>query len=227
MNDITLYHGSKNGLQSPIQPNSRSRCDFGKGFYMSTTPMQPKTLIYRHENPTFYTLKLRISEIPEDRILKLSGRDWMLSVLYHRKYLKDIKQTDMYKQIKAMNQDKDLIIGPIADDRMNEVINNFTENLITNKVLLECLKYIDYGTQYVAKTKFACSKIKIISQETLDTNARKKWNELRKHIRQESYEKIRQINRQYRKDGQTLDEILTNEKEKLRKQCTIQAQTTI
>ena len=33
---ITLYHGSKEGIQGDIAPVSRVRCDFGRRFYMGT-----------------------------------------------------------------------------------------------------------------------------------------------------------------------------------------------
>ena len=42
MEDLILYHGSRGGLQGPIAPISRVRCDFGKGFYMGTNEIQAK-----------------------------------------------------------------------------------------------------------------------------------------------------------------------------------------
>lgn len=41
MEDLILYHGSRGGIQGPIAPKSRSRCDFGfQGFYMGTYESQ-------------------------------------------------------------------------------------------------------------------------------------------------------------------------------------------
>lgn len=37
--DHMLYHASRSGIKGKIQPSSRSRCDFGKGFYMGTDPI--------------------------------------------------------------------------------------------------------------------------------------------------------------------------------------------
>lgn len=208
MNDIILYHGSKQGIQGQIQPNSHSRCDFGKGFYMGTDKMHVKARIYREENPVIYTLNLKISEIPKDRILRLSGKDWLMSILYHRKHLEDIQHTDFYKQIKALNRNKDLIIGSIADDRINEAINAFIDISITDECLLEYLKHVDSGTQYVTKTNFACSKIEIVSQETLDMKKRIQCNEIRKELRKQHYETIQRININYRRKGKIFDELL-------------------
>lgn len=38
---IILLHGSKSGIEGMIAPNSREKCDFGKGFYMGTEQTQP------------------------------------------------------------------------------------------------------------------------------------------------------------------------------------------
>lgn len=42
---MILYHGSRHGINGPIAPLSRDRCDFGRGFYLGTNPLQPLTLI--------------------------------------------------------------------------------------------------------------------------------------------------------------------------------------
>ena len=39
-NRNVLYHASRFGISSNIQPISRSRCDFGRGFYMGTDPIR-------------------------------------------------------------------------------------------------------------------------------------------------------------------------------------------
>lgn len=44
-NNLVLYHGSKKGITGDIAPISREECDFGKGFYMGTSTLQPLTLI--------------------------------------------------------------------------------------------------------------------------------------------------------------------------------------
>ena len=58
---VLLYHGSKSGLVGDIAPISREKCDFGKGFYMGTTPEQPLTLICDFEVSKFYVVSIDIS----------------------------------------------------------------------------------------------------------------------------------------------------------------------
>ncbi len=54
MEDLILYHGSRGGLQGPIAPKSRVRCDFGEGFYMGTDENQAKASVASDETPYIY-----------------------------------------------------------------------------------------------------------------------------------------------------------------------------
>ncbi len=56
---LTLYHGSKSGIDGTIAPMSRDRCDFGKGFYMGDEKSQPITLIFNCSNATCYTVYVK------------------------------------------------------------------------------------------------------------------------------------------------------------------------
>lgn len=208
MKDITLYHGSKGGIVGNIEPNSRIRCDFGKGFYMGTKPEQAKTLVYHDAMPIFYTMQFELSKIPKDRILTLKDMPWALYVLYNRGRLETIKNTDLYQQIATLDKNKDVIIGPIADDNMNQVMRQFENGDITDKVLLECIRCINYGTQYVAKTKEACNCINIQLEENLDMSKYDEYQRYTNDRRAESIEKVKIIKRQYRGEGKYLDEIL-------------------
>lgn len=51
-NDIIKnIDGSKKGIVGKIASISREYCDFGKGFYCGTNPMQPLTLISSEVQP--------------------------------------------------------------------------------------------------------------------------------------------------------------------------------
>lgn len=53
MKDIILYHGSRGGIEGNIKPESREKCDFGKGFYLGENPMQVRGLICGDSDPVF------------------------------------------------------------------------------------------------------------------------------------------------------------------------------
>lgn len=163
MKDIILFHGSRGGIDGNITPISRIRCDFGKGFYMGTDIMQAKGIVSNDSEPYLYTLKLKLSEIPEDRILDLrNDNKWIYTILANRKKIPEFNDLPLAKNLLQMCNNYDIIIGTIADDSMSYVMDYFKDNLITNEVLERCLKTVDYGTQYVAKSEFACSKIEIL-----------------------------------------------------------------
>ena len=167
MKDLVLYHGSRGGISGSIKTISRERCDFGKGFYMGTNPEQAISLVSGDQAPYFYKLSLALSSVSPFRVAYLNNMDWAYYVLYNREKLENIKGSSFYNKIANLGKDKDFIVGPIADDAMNESMKRFVNNQITDKAFLESIRAIDYGVQYVAKTDFACSKIHIIDERVL------------------------------------------------------------
>ena len=117
---ILLYHGSKSGIEGNIEPKSRSKCDFGKGFYMGTEPGQELTLICDYDKSKFYIVsvdirKLEILDVPADL-------EWAMLVAYHRGRMDKIKGTAFYNKYRDIENNKDMIVGSIANDRMFYVI---------------------------------------------------------------------------------------------------------
>ncbi len=215
MNDIKLFHGSKSGIHGQIQPTSRKKCDFGKGFYMGTNIMQASTLIYNKENPILYEMKIELSKIPNNRILTLSDREWLYYVLYNRGVFNEIRNTPLYEQISQMDKGKDFIIGPIADDNLMQSINEFMKNGISDEGIIACLQCISYGTQYVAKTEEACKHITILSEQKLDKNRISEYHQYQIDRKNESQQKVIQIKEQYFGKGKLLSQIINEEKQKI------------
>lgn len=211
MQNITLYHGSRKGIIGNIKPESREECDFGKGFYMGTTPIQAKTLVYNQKNPIFYTLTLQLENIPENRILMLTDMDWAYYVLYNRGKLEEAKNTSFYNKYANLDKNKDIVIGPIADDKLYATMQAFIDEEITDKALLSCISCVDYGMQYVAKTKEACKQIQIISAEPVDMGKYKEYQNFNTQRRKEGKEKVKELRRTYRGQGMYLDQILKEE----------------
>ena len=51
IDDLILYHGSKNGITGEIAPIGRKETDFGRGFYMGTDVMQ---IFLKYESVFYY-----------------------------------------------------------------------------------------------------------------------------------------------------------------------------
>lgn len=208
MKKLILYHGSRGGIQGDIRPSSRPRCDFGQGFYMGNNPIQAKSLIASDTSPYFYELEVNLSKIDGSKILWLEGLDWAYFVLFNRGKLDSVKDSDFYKRYALMGEEKDFIIGPIADDNMSRVIGAFVKNRITDKALLESLRSIDYGVQYVAKTKEACSVISIKSEIALNESETIPLIIKNAERRQEGLDAAEKMIWKFRREGKYFAEIL-------------------
>lgn len=210
MDNLILYHGSRGGLDGPIKPASRERLDFGKGFYMGTRKDQVITLVANSRDPYYYELKLDIESIPEEKILELKDMEWAFFVLYNRGRLETVRGSEIYGHYSHLADNKDLIIGPIADDAMNEVMNSFIQGSITDKAFLECIRGLDYGYQYVAKTEDACSYIEILKKTALRGQELQRAVDISKQRREEGHTVAETMQKLYRREGRYLDELLNS-----------------
>ena len=203
---VLLYHGSKSGLVGDIAPISREKCDFGKGFYMGTTPEQPLTLICDFEESKFYVVSIDISELRATEVP--ADIDWAMIVAYHRGRMEKIKGTNLYAKYSSMTSDKDLAIGSIANDRMFYVIDNFFLENITDIALVSSLSALQLGKQYVALTEKACKAIKVEKEIELSFFEKKVLRKVNESNRQKGIELANEICKSHRREGKFFDEIL-------------------
>lgn len=203
---VLLYHGSKSGLVGDIAPISREKCDFGKGFYMGTTPEQPLTLICDFEESKFYVVSIDISELRATEVP--ADIDWAMIVAYHRGRMEKIKGTNLYAKYSSMTSDTDLAIGSIANDRMFYVIDNFFLENITDIALVSSLSALQLGKQYVALTEKACKAIKVEKEIELSFFEKKVLRKVNESNRQKGIELANEICKSHRREGKFFDEIL-------------------
>lgn len=203
---ITLYHGSKSGIQGNIAPKSRDKCDFGRGFYMGTDPRQPLTLICNYPKAKLYTLSIDLSDL---KIIDIEvGLDWALLVAYNRGKMESIKGTPLYNQYAGWTEECDMLIGYIANDRMFVVLDRFFNGEITELALIHSLSALKLGKQYVALTEKACEHIKIIKVQDISEEEKKILKYESEKNRSEGIALAEKVCRQYRREGRFFDEIL-------------------
>ncbi len=209
-NRVLLYHGSKSGIEGIIEPKSRKQCDFGKGFYMGTDPGQTLTLICDYEKSKFYivsvsTENLALIEVPADI-------DWAMLVAYHRGKMEKIDGTPFYNKYRDMTQDKDLIIGNIANDRMFFVIDNFFVGNVTDMALVNSLSALQLGKQYVVISQKGCDAVRIEAEVELSYLERLFIKEIAEENRARGISLANDICKNYRREGIYFDEILDEAK---------------
>ena len=203
---VLLYHGSKSGIEGKIEPKSRSQCDFGKGFYMGTDPSQALTLICDYDKSKYYivsvdTADLNTIEVPADI-------EWAMLVAYHRGRMEKIKGTSLYEKYRKMSENKDIVIGSIANDRMFYVIDNFFIGNITDAALVGSLSALQLGKQYVAVTQKGCDAVRVEAEIELSYLERLFIQEVAEANRAKGVSLANSICRNYRREGLFFDEIL-------------------
>ncbi|MCR4579488.1 MAG: DUF3990 domain-containing protein [Treponema sp.] len=205
--NITLYHGSKNGLNGKIQPISRKLCDFGQGFYMGTSMEQPSTLICNYSDSILYTLELDDSNLKTVELpLNL---DWALFVAYNRGKIPE-SATKIISNTLSLINEVDIIKGYIANDRMYVVLDRFFDGEITDKALVESLSALKLGIQYVAITQKACNAIKIIDEKKFSTKERESLIIKSEENRQSGISLANEICKKFRREGRYFDEIISD-----------------
>ncbi|MCD8293793.1 MAG: DUF3990 domain-containing protein [Clostridia bacterium] len=164
-----------------------------------------------YENkPIIYTLSLDMHGL---KVFE-TGLDltWALIIAYNRHHMEKVKDKKIYKKYSTILNGYDVIIGPIANDRMFYVMGQFFRTkLLTDTALIKSLSALDLGIQYTAVTEKACRQISILGSKTLEplelVFLRKRSN----INRQEGVDLSKEIIAQYRHVGRYFDEILEDE----------------
>lgn len=209
-NRVLLYHGSKSGIKGTIEPKSRKQCDFGKGFYMGTDPGQALTLICDYEKSKFYIVSVSTDNLAQIEVP--ANIDWAMLVAYHRGKMEKINGTPFYNKYRDMTQDKDLIIGNIANDRMFFVIDNFFVGNVTDMALINSLSALQLGKQYVVISQKGCDAVRIEAEVELSYLERQFIKEIAEENRAKGISLANDICKNYRREGMYFDEILDEAK---------------
>ena len=151
---MLLYHGSNVIIDTPRLNYSRKSLDFGAGFYAKSDYNQAEKWALR----TAHLRKIgkpciSVFEIVEPKwsnlhILKFDSAniDWLKFVVAHRTN-------------QNSNDDFDVIIGPVANDRTIDVINQYIAGTFTDEIALKLLLPQKLKDQWVFKTENALQAI--------------------------------------------------------------------
>ena len=149
-NNKILFHGSKNGLTEITVDGSRNNCDFGRGFYLGESYEQAISFICENKESSVYSFECDISNL---NILEFEcSLEWMLAICHYRGTIKDYENNKMINDIIKKIESADIIIAPIADNRMFYIMSLFTKGDINADVALHSLSASKLGKQYIFKT---------------------------------------------------------------------------
>lgn len=200
-----FFHGSKYGFEKIDYKGSRTDADFSNGFYCSDNIDSAISFVENYQHSSVYVFKANISKLLSYEFN--CDLDWMLAISYYRGRLKEYKDNKSIKNIIKKIDEADLIIAPIADNKMFEVLNRFVDGDITSTQALHSLSASRLGKQYVFKNKKAVSSLEFIDRFYLCDEERKYSKSLSIDNSNIIQTKLNLARREYRNVGKYIDEI--------------------
>ena len=173
---------------------------------MGTTSMQSLTLVCDNDDMKFYIVGLNFAKA--QMLVLEPSLDWAMAIAYCRGKLESIRGTAFYDKYQKMFQDKNIVIGSIADDRMFYVLKAFFNGSLTDEALVASLGALDLGMQCVAITQDACDAVTIEMEIQLSHVERLALRKLAKENQARGIALADEICSRHRRDGRYFDEIL-------------------
>lgn len=203
-----LFHGSKYGLSEVSTDGSRANCDFGKGFYLGETYENALVFVCETDHSSVYSFKYSLAGLKVKQFD--CSMEWMIAICYFRGTLGEYSNSPKVKEIISEIEKSDVVIAPIADNKMFYIMAQFTEGEINADVALHSLSASKLGMQYIFKTEKALKRLVPIDRYYLCAQERE---ECTKKLNERSYEidtKLKLAKREF-KSGLYIEELF-NEK---------------
>lgn len=140
---MEVYHTSNQCVSCPDTAHSRKELDFGPGFYFTTIRHQAEVYAFRflrRNEPAW----LNVYEFSEE------WTDWKVKLFKH--YDEEWLDFVMTCRNGEVVGDFDLIVGGIADDKVFDTIDLYTDALISKEEALKRLSYMKPNIQYCIRT---------------------------------------------------------------------------
>ena len=135
-------------------------------------------------------------------------QDWMLMIAFFRGKLTGYAGHPMIQNILNRLNGIDYVVAPIADNRMFQTIDSFIEGEITDVQCRHCLSATNLGNQYVFLTQRAADRIEILRKCYLASIEKEAYISVRSEDAKVSNDKVKIARKQYRGQGQYIEEIL-------------------
>ncbi len=154
---MILYHGTNTDFTRICLEKSKPNKDFGKGFYLSADLKQAedmakiKTEQLEYGEPTVLSYEIGDNFRSELKVLEFTdySEEWAKFILLNR-------NNPTSKQA----HDYDVVIGPIADDRVGLQLWRYENHSIDMPTLIKNLKFMKGITmQYFFGTELAISRL--------------------------------------------------------------------
>ncbi|MCH5302980.1 MAG: DUF3990 domain-containing protein [Prevotella sp.] len=135
---MRLYHGSTMTVRKPTVQRGRTKTDFGKGFYTTTSPEQAEKWARIKKNRegtekdtravvSVFEIDDNILDNPQYKTMHFDGAtaEWLDFVVANRR---------------GASHDFDMIMGPVANDKLYATISLYENGTLNANAAIEQLK---------------------------------------------------------------------------------------
>lgn len=205
--NILLFHGAKTNIDGPLRLDcSKRKNDFGTGFYCGENLEQSAMFVATYPMSSLYMLKFNRLNLKYKEFHV--NRDWMLMIAYFRERLGEYSNSDVITALLKELEGIDYIVAPIADNRMFEIIDQFIDGEITDVQCQHCLSATNLGKQYVFLSEKALHQVQILEQCYLSNMEKKYYLTSRQESFDINRDKVKLARKQYRNQGNYIEDIL-------------------
>lgn len=147
---MTLYHGSYLAITSPDLSHSRENVDFGRGFY--TTPIREQAEKWC----------ARFKRRGKDGIISMYSFDETaydeLKILKFDSYSEEWLDFILTCRCGKDTSDHDIVIGGVANDKVFNTVELYSDNLIDKNEAIRRLRYEKPNLQVCFRTEISIHK---------------------------------------------------------------------
>ena len=154
---MRLYHGSNQPIDKIDLSRGKKYKDFGRGFY--TTHLHEQAVFWSNKIADRFGGIATVTEFEFDidvaiadglniKIFEHPDKEWALFIMANRK-----------QDGEDFIHDYDIVIGPVADDRMARLFGLYEMDIIDIDAVVAGLKYKDLNSQYFFATERALNYI--------------------------------------------------------------------
>lgn len=171
---MILYHGTNCDFDQIDLTKCAPYKDFGTGFYTTTIFEQAKAMAIKKSriyggNPCVisYEVPDNILRLRSLKIKKFNSttKDWALFIINNRN--RDF--IDCSSPVCNRDNKYEIVYGPVANDTLTTLIQQYRRGYIDSKILLKEMKYAAPNNQYSFHTEKAIILLKKIGVEWIQT----------------------------------------------------------
>lgn len=202
-----VSHGARTNIKGDIRLDvSGDSNDFSDGFYMGQDIAQGAMFVGEEPNSSLYILTFNPKGLKKAQFNV--SVDWMLAVCWFRDKIPQFENSPRVQKVKNKVDNCDYVLAPIADNKMFEVIDAFSDRQITDLQCLYALSATHLGYQYVLKKPVCLDHVEIKEHMYFCSVEKSLYNKQSDVETNTSMNKALIARKRYANEGRYIDEIL-------------------